>query len=173
MAGHKPTELELDILKIVWRDGAMTVRTVRDALAPTRDLAYTSVMTMMTIMVKKGYLRRRKQGSGYLYHATVSQAETTGKMLGDMVDRVFGDAADRGRNAGGRSVGRIEHAVAVEEVAGRVEDVAEEEPVAGRSADQLIRQGGGTGRVDGLEVLGKGCKLGGTHRGGQTQEYSC
>ena len=45
-----PTELELEILKVLWRIGPATVRTVREELAAVRELAYTSVMTMMTIM---------------------------------------------------------------------------------------------------------------------------
>ncbi|MCL4694715.1 MAG: BlaI/MecI/CopY family transcriptional regulator, partial [Candidatus Hydrogenedentes bacterium] len=55
-----PTDLELAILKILWQRGPSTVRQVRDELAKERDLAYTSVMTIMTIMADKGYVRRRK-----------------------------------------------------------------------------------------------------------------
>ena len=50
-ASQHPTELELEILKVIWRDGACTVRNVREALAPTRKLAHTSVITVMNIMV--------------------------------------------------------------------------------------------------------------------------
>ena len=88
-----PTELELEILKILWRDGPVTVRQTRDALVAVRDLAYTSVMTVMTIMVKKGYLSRHKSGPGYVYQAKVSEAATTRKMLGDLIDRAFDGSA--------------------------------------------------------------------------------
>ncbi len=49
-----PTELELEILKILWRAKPLTGRQVRDALAEFRELAYTSVMTVMGTMEDKG-----------------------------------------------------------------------------------------------------------------------
>jgi predicted transcriptional regulator len=84
-----PTELELEILKILWRDGPAPVRQVRDALAGTRDLAYTTVMTMMSIMTKKQYLRRSKGRSGYVYRPCIDRESTERTMLRDLVDRVF------------------------------------------------------------------------------------
>ena len=88
-----PTELELEILKVLWRDGPATVRAVRDALADQRDLAYTSVMTIMNIMVNKGYLKRAKQNGSYVYTPRVSEKVTTRGMLGDLVDRAFEGSA--------------------------------------------------------------------------------
>ncbi len=64
-----PTVLELEILKILWRAQPLTGRQLRDALAEFRELAYTSVMTILGIMVDKGYVRRKKQGGGLrLFH---------------------------------------------------------------------------------------------------------
>ena len=88
-----PTELELEILKVLWDLGSASVRDVRDALASFRDLAYTSVMTTLNIMVKKGYAKRRKQGASYTYRPLVNREATTGGMLADMVDRVFDGSA--------------------------------------------------------------------------------
>jgi predicted transcriptional regulator len=85
--------LELEILKILWRDGPASVRHVRDALAPGRELAYTSVMTIMTIMTRKGYLRREKQGTSYIYHPCQSADAMTRGILSDLVDRVFDGSA--------------------------------------------------------------------------------
>jgi BlaI family transcriptional regulator, penicillinase repressor len=84
-----PTELELEILKILWRGGPMPVRQVREALAPSRELAYTSVMTIMNIMVTKGYLARQKSGASFVYQPRVSADATARGMLGDVVRRVF------------------------------------------------------------------------------------
>lgn len=92
-ASRHPTELELEILKILWRDGPSSVRHVREALTGFRDLAYTSVMTIMTIMTKKEYLRRSKAESGYVYRARITQASTTRGMLRDLVDRAFDGSA--------------------------------------------------------------------------------
>ena len=100
-ASQHPTDLELEILKTLWRIGPSNVRRVRDALAagaadsPPRDLAYTTVMTVMTIMTKKGYVRRDKSRDksraegGYVYRAKVAQQSTTLRMLRDLVDRAF------------------------------------------------------------------------------------
>ena len=63
-----PTELELDILKTLWRSGPATVRQVREALEPQRSLAHTSVMTVMNIMVDKGLPAAAKGAAGGKLH---------------------------------------------------------------------------------------------------------
>jgi predicted transcriptional regulator len=88
-----PTELELEILKILWRDGQATVRQVRKKLVDFRKLAYTSVMTMMTIMTEKGYLKRSKEGNYYVYKPRVTEQETTRGILSDIVERLFDGSA--------------------------------------------------------------------------------
>ncbi len=85
-----PTELELEILKVLWRDGPRSGRAVRDALAVGfRDLAYTSVMTILGIMEEKEYVRRKKQDGGFIYSPRVREMPTKQKMLRDVVDRVY------------------------------------------------------------------------------------
>ena len=88
-----PTELELEILKILWRDGQATVREVRKKLVGFRKLAYTSVMTMMSIMTEKGYLKRAKEGNYYVYKPKISEQETTQGILSDIVERLFDGSA--------------------------------------------------------------------------------
>ena len=88
-----PTELELEILKVLWREGPLSGRGIRDALAETRDLAYTSVMTIMRIMTEKKYARREKVDGNFIYHACVREKTVTQRMLRDIVDRVFGGSA--------------------------------------------------------------------------------
>jgi predicted transcriptional regulator len=88
-----PTELELAILKILWRHGPCSVRQVRNELAQVRDLAYTSVMTVLGIMVRKKYLRRTRAGTGYLYHAVLTEESAESNMLRDIVQRVFDGSA--------------------------------------------------------------------------------
>lgn len=88
-----PTELELEILKILWRDGPAPVREVREALAPTRALAYTSIMTIMNIMTRKGYLKRARKDGRFVYTPRISEKATTRQMLGDLVDRAFDGSA--------------------------------------------------------------------------------
>jgi BlaI family transcriptional regulator, penicillinase repressor len=92
-ASKHPTELELEILKVLWEKSPLAVRDVRGALGPARRLAYTSVMTMMNIMVAKGYLAREKTGAVFLYRPKVTQKATTRRMLRDLLDRVFDGSA--------------------------------------------------------------------------------
>ena len=84
-----PTELELEILKILWRHGPLSARQVRDALADFRDLSYYSVMTIMNIMLRKEYLSRKKEGASYVYRPRITERATTGRMLKDIVERAF------------------------------------------------------------------------------------
>lgn len=88
-ASKLPTELELEILKILWQKSPASVRQVRDALVPFRDLAHTSVMTIMTIMTDKGYLQRSKDGGSFVYRPKVKQQSTLRSMLDDLVTRAF------------------------------------------------------------------------------------
>lgn len=84
-----PTELEWQILCILWDRGPSPVREVREDLSGFRDLAYTSVMTVMNIMTKKGYLRREKVGASYVYSPLIKRTSTAHKMVEDLVARVF------------------------------------------------------------------------------------
>ena len=86
----QPTELELEILKVLWSTGDSTVRQIQAALLPARDLAYTTVMTMLVIMTSKGLVRRRKSGTSNVYTAAIEQGTASTGMLQDLVDRVFG-----------------------------------------------------------------------------------
>lgn len=90
-----PTELELEILKVLWDRSPQSVREVREALAPARKLAHTSVMTMLGILTGKGYLQRKKVGNGYVYSPRVSEARTLSGMVGDLVRRAFGGSSHK------------------------------------------------------------------------------
>ena len=92
-SGH-PTELELQILKILWADSPLPVREVRDRLANSgRDIAHTSVITTLNTMCDKRYLSRKKDGKAYLFSPKVKQETVSGRMLGDLVEKVFDGSA--------------------------------------------------------------------------------
>ena len=92
-ASKYPTELELEILKVLWQQGACSVSQVRKALVGVRDLAHTSVMTVMSIMADKGYVTRSKMGNRFIYQASLAERDTSSSMLGDLVDRLFSGSA--------------------------------------------------------------------------------
>lgn len=69
-------ELEQAIMEVLWRKGKATVREVHDALSKRRDLAYTTVMTVMTRLIDKKMLCRASQADGsFLYKPCLSQEE--------------------------------------------------------------------------------------------------
>ena len=92
-ASKGPTELELEMLKILWERGPLPAMDVRDALVGFRDLARTSVITILNIMVTKKYLSRKKEGARFVYRPRVTEAATTGSMLKDLVERAFDGSA--------------------------------------------------------------------------------
>lgn len=85
----QPTDLELEILKVVWDDHPTTVRQVREALAAKRKLAYTTVMTVMGILTDKGFLKRVKEGTGYVYSPVVKREHAMKRMVKDVTTRWF------------------------------------------------------------------------------------
>jgi predicted transcriptional regulator len=89
-------ELEQLIMNIVWQHDCATVRCVYDALKQQRDLAYTTVMTTMDRLTKKGILKRTKVGKAYEYRASQTEAELcqcTNQAIFDMLIRRYGDVA--------------------------------------------------------------------------------
>jgi BlaI family penicillinase repressor len=89
-ASKYPTELELQILKVLWRESPRLARDVQDALAVLgRDLAKTSIITTLNTMVAKRYLTRTSQANMYLFAPRISESEVGDRVLGDVVERVF------------------------------------------------------------------------------------
>jgi predicted transcriptional regulator len=85
-----PTELELQILKILWREAPLLAREVQARLtADGRSLAKTSVITTLNTMFQKKYLARKKQGNTYLFSPRITEEQVAGRVLDDVVDRVF------------------------------------------------------------------------------------
>ncbi|MCG8651183.1 MAG: BlaI/MecI/CopY family transcriptional regulator [Pirellulales bacterium] len=92
-----PTELELQILKILWEQSPLTVREIRDQLADGgRDLAHTSVITTLGTMMDKEQLQRLPptQGKAFRFAPLIRHEDVSRQMLGDLVDRVFDGSAE-------------------------------------------------------------------------------
>ena len=80
-------------MKVVWRLDRATVRDVYQALRAKREIAYTTVMTMMRILEDKGYLEKTRVDRAYEYRPTRPRQQVLGAMLRDFIDRVFDGAA--------------------------------------------------------------------------------
>jgi predicted transcriptional regulator len=88
---------ELEVLQIVWELEEATVNEVRNRILEKRQVAYTTIMTVMKNLSDKGALKYRKEGSAYVYSATQKQdpEKVKSKLLNLTLDKVFnGSAAD-------------------------------------------------------------------------------
>lgn len=97
MTAENPTELELLILKVLWERSPSTARQIREALAERgRKLAHTSVITMLQRMVDKGQLDQLNPevGRAFRFVPLLSETDVSGRMLGDLMDRVFDGSAE-------------------------------------------------------------------------------
>ncbi len=91
-----PTELELEILKILWEGSPRAVRQVREVMAERgRKLAHTSLITTLNVMYEKGFVSREAAGGGraYAFSPKLSREQVSHGMVGDLVNRVFEGSA--------------------------------------------------------------------------------
>jgi BlaI family transcriptional regulator, penicillinase repressor len=90
----RPSELELQILAILWDRGPSTIHAIRDALPDGKTRAYTTVLTLVQIMEKKGLVGHAAQGQAHLYHPLVQRRQVLRPMMRDLLRNVFlGDPA--------------------------------------------------------------------------------
>lgn len=87
------TPLELEIMTVLWEIGPANVQTVQAQLT-ARDLAYTTVQTMLNVLERKGKVKRRLKDRAYFYQPIVSRQKATAQAVGEMLDRFFGGSAD-------------------------------------------------------------------------------
>lgn len=85
----EPTESELEILRVLWQQGACTVRQVHDVLAQRDPVAYTTVLTTLQIMHQKGLVKRDESARAHVYAASLSQRRAQKRFLGKLLNRVF------------------------------------------------------------------------------------
>lgn len=83
------TATELEMMNVLWRLAPCSVHQVMEALRPERQLAYTSVSTIVRILEQKGYVRSRKEGRGHLYEPTIPKEAYQVASLQHLVSNVF------------------------------------------------------------------------------------
>ena len=90
------TERELEIMHVAWRVGETTVATIRDELAHEgRDLAYTTVATLVRILHEKGFLELTNQERPFQYRPARTFEEVSANLLTDLIQRVFGGSREQ------------------------------------------------------------------------------
>ena len=86
------TPLELEIMHVLWETGPANVQSVQQHLE--RELAYTTVQTMLNILHRKGKVKRTLKDRAYFYRPAVSRSQVVGQHMSDIVDRLFGGSAE-------------------------------------------------------------------------------
>ena len=87
------TPLELEIMRVLWETGPADVQTVRTNFK-TRELAYTTVQTMLNILHRKGRVKRQLKERAYIYRPVLSREKAVTQAVTEMLDRFFGGSAD-------------------------------------------------------------------------------
>ncbi len=83
------TEAEQAILEVLWARGEASVRDVTEALAHDKTVAYTTVLTMLGVLLKKGLVSHRPEGRAFIYRAAVSRDEVRGRALHNLLAQMF------------------------------------------------------------------------------------
>lgn len=86
------TPLELEIMQVLWENGASTVSEVIPQLKA--ELAYTTVQTMLMVLLRKGKVKRTQEGRAFRYRPVVSRERASGSAVEDLVRRMFGGSAE-------------------------------------------------------------------------------
>ena len=91
----RPTDGELEILRVLWQRGPSTVREVYETLGENREIGYTTVLKLLQIMAGKGLVERDEQQRAHVYVAALAQEHTERQLVSDLLDRAFGGSATK------------------------------------------------------------------------------
>ena len=92
---HRLADLQMAIMQVLWDKSEATVAQVREALLPDRELAYTTVGTMLSKMEANGQVTHRSDGRVNIYKPAIKPDHVKRRMLSDLAERLFaGDVGD-------------------------------------------------------------------------------
>jgi BlaI family transcriptional regulator, penicillinase repressor len=89
----QPTEVELQILRILWELGPSPVRAIHARLNAEKGTNYSTTVKMLSVMLEKGIVRRDEAASPHIYRAVLSREKAGKRMLSDLIERVYDGAA--------------------------------------------------------------------------------
>ncbi len=101
------TPLEQEIMVVIWSNPDCDVRTVYDTLSQTKNMAYTTVMTIMNRMVKKNILQRKKSANKFLYSPLTSRKQAAKGFLENFFSTMFDQYGQEGILAFAEEVERL------------------------------------------------------------------
>lgn len=88
-----PSNAELEILRILWKEGPQTVRVVHDVLRTERDIGYTTVLKTMQLMAEKKLVTRDESERSHVYAPAVEEKSIKRRLVSDLLDRAFDGSA--------------------------------------------------------------------------------
>jgi predicted transcriptional regulator len=94
-ASTHPTDGELEILRVLWDRGPLSLSELCEAMRAERDVATTTVATMLRVMLDKRLVRRKRAARGHHWSAAVTQSAAARSMVGKLVDGIFDGSASR------------------------------------------------------------------------------
>jgi BlaI family transcriptional regulator, penicillinase repressor len=92
---QKPTESELEILRVLWDKNKATVRDVHEVLSQYKDSGYTTTLKLMQIMFEKGLVKRDDSAKTHIYEAAVSKENTQQQFVGKMIHSLFNGSSSQ------------------------------------------------------------------------------
>ena len=87
------TDLQLDVLRVLWQRESASVAEISEALQPERGLAVTTVATILSRLEKRGIVRHTSRARQFVYHAKISEPDVRRSMVSELTDRLFGGDA--------------------------------------------------------------------------------
>lgn len=94
-ASTHPTDGELEILRVLWDRGPLALSELCDSMRRERDVATTTVATMLRVMLDKRLVKRKPATRGHQWSAAVTQLAAAKSMVGKLVDNIFDGSAGR------------------------------------------------------------------------------
>jgi len=88
-----PSNAELEILRILWRRGPLTVREVHDELKRERDIGYTTVLKIMQVMAEKKIVTRDESERSHVYSPAVEEKSVKRRLVSELLDKAFDGSA--------------------------------------------------------------------------------
>ena len=85
----QPTEVELQILRILWEQGPSTAREIHNQLAGTRETNYSTTVKMLSVMLEKGLVKRDESVRPQVFRAAATQDRTQQRMLKDLIRKAY------------------------------------------------------------------------------------
>ena len=89
----KPTESELEILRVLWDKGTATVREVHEILSEYKDAGYTTTLKLLQIMFEKGIVKRDDSNKTHIYRPNITRENTQQQIVGKMISSLFGGSS--------------------------------------------------------------------------------